>query len=59
MQEHIFESAILKIDFEPTNMIFVSSANNEVVGLTIVKKEEHYKYIELGKKQYCTLKIPN
>eukprot|EP00347_Sterkiella_histriomuscorum_P010860 403374647 len=59
MQEKLFDHAVTQIDFEPTNLVIVSSARNEVVALNIVKREVHYKYVDLGKKQFCTIKVPH
>ncbi|CDW85950.1 UNKNOWN [Stylonychia lemnae] len=60
MQEKIFEDVeIADISFEPTNLVFVTSSNDDVVTLNFIKKEVHYMYVELGKKQYCTVKVPH
>ena len=54
----LFTSPIKKITFEPTNMIFVGSASGELLALNIIQKEMHYVYLDLGKKQYCTVALP-
>ena len=53
------ESPISKIAFEPTNMIFVSDLDGNVVAFSMEKKEKHYVYLDLGKKQYCTIALPH
>ncbi|CDW75572.1 UNKNOWN [Stylonychia lemnae] len=57
-QMQVFASPISKITFEPTNMIFISSKEGDLVGLSIIQKEMHYVYLDLGKKQYCTVALP-
>jgi len=42
--------AISEISFEPTNLVFVTSCNDDVVTLNFIKKELHYMYVDLGKK---------
>mmetsp|Transcript_37601 Transcript_37601/g.27725 ORF Transcript_37601/g.27725 Transcript_37601/m.27725 type:complete len:129 (-) Transcript_37601:96-482(-) len=51
--------AITNICFEPTNMIFASSRNKEMVALSLVRRETHYVYLELGRKQFCTIAYNN
>ena len=36
MQEQLFEGPINEITFEPTNLVFVSSKDNEMVALTLI-----------------------
>ncbi len=59
MQEQIFDCPIEQITFEPTNLVFVGSSKQELVALNLIKKEMHYVYLELAKKQYCTVKVPH
>ena len=56
LHAHVFDNvALTNISIEPTNMVFVSSAEKEMVALNLVKKETHYVYLELGKSKYCTI----
>ena len=43
---------------EPTELVFVASSQGSVAALSIVKKEMHYVYLDLGNRQYCTVAIP-
>ena len=43
---------------EPTELVFVTSKEGSVAALSIVRKEMHYVYLDLGNKQYCTVAIP-
>eukprot|EP00347_Sterkiella_histriomuscorum_P017818 403347867 len=54
----LFQSQITRITFEPTNMIFVSSKQGETVAISVIQKEMHYVYLDLGKRQYCTVALP-
>ena len=49
---------ICSISFEPTELVFVSSSHGSIAALSIVKKEMHYVYLDLGNRQYCTVAIP-
>ena len=49
---------INSISFEPTELVFVSSSHGSIAALSIVKKEMHYVYLDLGNRQYCTVAIP-
>ena len=50
--------AISKIMIEPTELVLVSSKQGNLVAISIIKKQMHYVYIDLGNKQYCTVAIP-
>ena len=50
--------AITKISMEPTELVFATSKDGNVAALSIVKKEMHYVYLDLGNRQYCTVAIP-
>jgi hypothetical protein len=50
MQEQIFDCSIESITFEPTNLVFITSTNKELVAINLIKKEMHYMYLELAKK---------
>lgn len=50
MKEKPFDTAISKITFEPTNLVFVTSKEQEVIAINFIKREMHYLYVELGKK---------
>ena len=54
----LFQAPIISINFEPTSLIFIGSSSGEVIGLNIIEKELHYVYLDLGKKQYCTVALP-
>ena len=43
---------------EPTELVHVASVKGSIAALSIVKKEMHYVYLELGNRQYCTVAIP-
>ena len=49
---------ISSISFEPTELVFVSSKHGSIAALSIIKKEMHYVYLDLGNRQYCTVAIP-
>ena len=49
---------ISQISMEPTELVFVASSQGSVAALSIVKKELHYVYVDLGNRQFCTLAIP-
>ena len=49
---------ITSISFEPTELVFVTSNQGSIAALSIVKKEMHYVYLDLGNRQYCTVAIP-
>jgi hypothetical protein len=55
MQLQLFKSGVKSIVFEPTNLVFVSSEDRELTAISIIKKEKHYVYYEMGKRQYCTI----
>lgn len=59
MNYQLFNCAIKSITFEPTNLVFVASKNKDLVTVSLVKKEMHYVYLELGKKQFGTIALPN
>ncbi len=60
LHAHLFDHVAIKdIAFEPTNMIFVTSQKKVMVALYLVKRETHYVYLELGKRQYCTIAYSN
>lgn len=47
------------ITFEPTNMIIASTRETgEVVGISAVKKDMHYLYLQTENEQYCTVVLP-
>jgi hypothetical protein len=54
----MFQSPVTQIAIDPTNYLIVSSEQGEVEALSIVQKEVHYVYLDLGKKQYCTVALP-
>jgi len=41
---------ITSISFEPTELVFVSSSQGSIAALSIVKKEMHYVYLDLGNR---------
>ena len=55
---HIFTSdklhgqsqAISAISMEPTELVFVTSKEGNIAALSIVKKEMHYVYLDLGNR---------
>ena len=58
MQEKLFNCAVNEINFEPTNLVFVSSKERDLIALNLVKKEMHYVYLEIAKRQFCTVTVP-
>mmetsp|Transcript_40405 Transcript_40405/g.38893 ORF Transcript_40405/g.38893 Transcript_40405/m.38893 type:complete len:163 (+) Transcript_40405:211-699(+) len=54
----LFTTPVKSIELEPTNLIMVGSMQGEIVALNVIKKELHYVYLDLGKKQYCTVALP-
>jgi len=50
--------AIRAITIEPTELVVVAGANGSIAALSIVKKEMHYVYLDLGNRQFCTVAIP-
>ena len=50
--------AIVSITMEPTELVFVAGQNGSIAALSIIKKEMHYVYLDLGNRQYCTVAIP-
>jgi len=50
--------AIRSIRMEPTELVHVSGENGSIAAISIVKKEMHYVYLDLGNRQYCTVAIP-
>lgn len=64
---HIFTSnktedgqaeAVTQLSMEPTELVFVATQAGSVAALSIVRKEMHYVYLDLGNRQYCTVAIP-
>mmetsp|Transcript_8992 Transcript_8992/g.8348 ORF Transcript_8992/g.8348 Transcript_8992/m.8348 type:complete len:96 (+) Transcript_8992:217-504(+) len=51
-------AAVTSIEFEPTKFIFVGSEAGEMIALTFINQRTHYMYLELGRKRYCTIKLP-
>ena len=41
---------ISSITMEPTELVFVASARGSVAALSIIKKEMHYVYLDLGNR---------
>ena len=41
---------IIKIDMEPTELVFVASEHGSVAALSIIKKEMHYVYLDIGNR---------
>lgn len=41
---------ITSIQFEPTELVFVASSQGSIAALSIVKKEMHYVYLDLGNR---------
>lgn len=50
--------AITSITIEPTELVFVASAQGSMAAVSIVKKEMHYVYLDMGGRTYCTVAIP-
>ena len=46
------------IAFDPTNLVLVSATDGQVKAVSLEKRKEHYVYIELGRRNYRTLKYP-
>ena len=56
--EHRNAEAITNISLEPTELVFLAGQRGSIAGLSIVKKEMHYVYLDLGNRTFCTLAIP-
>ncbi len=54
----LFKSPITRISMEPANMIFIASSTGGLTAISLIKKEMHYVYLDLGKKQFCTVALP-
>ena len=50
--------AIAEITIEPTELVFLAGQRGSLAGLSIVKKEMHYVYLDLGNRTFCTVVIP-
>lgn len=59
MNLKLFRCSVKDITFEPTNLLLVASTDKDLVALSIVKREMHYVYLELGKKQFGTVSYPH
>ena len=61
--EQIFQitlcsSPLTSISFDPTQLILVTSeASNKVYAVSLIKKQFEYIYLDLGRKQYCTVRL--
>ena len=55
---HHEAEAITQITIEPTELVFLTGKRGSLAGLSIVKKEMHYVYLDLGNRTYCTVAIP-
>lgn len=44
------QEAITKISIEPTELVFLAGEKGSVAGLSIIKKEMHYVYLDLGNR---------
>mmetsp|Transcript_22004 Transcript_22004/g.16362 ORF Transcript_22004/g.16362 Transcript_22004/m.16362 type:complete len:111 (+) Transcript_22004:336-668(+) len=51
-------SAITQITFDPTNFIFVSSADGALQALSCIEKKLDYIYLDLGHERFCTVTLP-
>jgi len=40
-------------------MLFVTDSEGNLSAMTMEKKEKHYVYLDLGRKQFCTVAIPH
>ena len=52
------EAAVSGISFDPTNLVLVSATDGSVKAASLERRKEHYVYIELGRRNYRTLKYP-
>ena len=61
--EQIFQitlcsSPITSISFDPTQNILVTSEKEQkVYSVSLIKKKFEYVYLDLGRKQYCTIRL--
>ena len=49
---------ITQISIEPTELVFLTGKRGSTAALSIVKKEMHYVYLDLGNRTFCTVAIP-
>ena len=54
----VMEGKISSISFDPTNLVLIAADDGAVQAVSLEKRKEHYVYIELGRKNYRTLKYP-
>ena len=57
-QYKIFASPISQITFDPTNLVIVTSLYGDVGGISLIENKVKYLYVELGKRKFCTVKMP-
>lgn len=50
-------SPVTTITHDPTNLIMIGSQNGEIASIAFIQKELHYVYLEIGKRQYCTIAL--
>lgn len=54
----ICQHPLTKIQFDPTNLIIVSSeATKRVYAVSLIDKKFDYVYLELGANQFCTVEL--
>jgi len=58
LKVRVFDGIIRQITFEPMSIVFVSGESKEVVAINFVKKTSNYLYLDLGKRKFCTVKLP-
>ena len=56
-ERQIFEvdSAVHCITFDPTHLVIASTADGEVVSLSLVETKVKYTYLDMGANQYVTV----
>ena len=56
-QSTIFDCPIQGVCFDPTHLLIVSSVNGEIAIVSLIENKVKYLYVDLGKKQFCTVQM--
>jgi len=49
---------VASITFDPTNYVLVTSQQGDVAGISLIENKVKYVYVDLGKRNYCTVQMP-
>jgi len=57
---NLFSGPVKNIEFDPTNLIFVSSKDlRQVAALSLIEKKVNYVYLDLGNRRFGTVCLDN